>query len=416
MLKMAPAALLDHYLGISRLLAGQLEFRSAIRAVAEEISHIIPHDHLDVCIITHGGKYHTAYETGLDTAWGNHPPALVSGSPIRTLLWEEVSYLLTDDACNDPRFDFEGSFIRPIFDQTLRSRVHVPLKVGGDVIGALSCSAHRAGFYTLDDVANARSIADLLSPYFFALRAAEQAQQSAIVEAEARAREEGLRLGALKLTEALELERQRIGMDLHDQTLADLTRLSRRLERLTHQLEVSGETLEPLARSLQHSMQDLRQIIEEAKPSILQLFGFTQAVENHLNRSIRDSGLSVTEKLVDDTGGVIDALEPTVCIALFRITQEAINNAIRHAQADHITVTLRGRADGISIEVSDDGIGIVKPRRRSGSGIDNMKTRARLISARFSIIDGRGKSGTIVAIHLPTPAKAARQSQQRNDI
>lgn len=414
MFKLAPSALFDHYLAISRLLAGQLEFRSAIRAVAEEISHIIPHDHLDVCITTHGGKYHTAYETGLETAWGNRPPALVSESPIRSLLWGQVSYLLTDDACTDPRFDFESAFVRPIFDQTLRSRIHVPLKVEGDVIGALSCSAHQAALYTLNDVANARAISDLLSPYFFALRAAEQAQQSAIVEAEARAREEGLRLGALKLTEALEQERQRIGMDLHDQTLADLTRLSRRLERLAHQTEVPGETLEPLARSLQHCMQDLRQIIEEAKPSILQLFGFAEAVENHLDRSIRDSGVSVTQRLVDDTAGVIDTLEPTVCIALFRITQEAINNAVRHGHANHITVTLRGRPDGISIEVSDDGIGIVKPRRGSG-GIDNMKTRARLISARFSILDGR-TSGTVVAIHLPVVANSAPQSQKRNDV
>ncbi len=67
---------------------------------------------------------------------------------------------------------------------------------------------------------SARFIADLLAPYFFALRAADQAQQSAIVETEARAREEGLASRALKLTEALEGERQRIGMDLHDQTLA----------------------------------------------------------------------------------------------------------------------------------------------------------------------------------------------------
>lgn len=416
MLKLAPSALLDHYLGISRLLAGQLEFRSAIRAVAAEISHIIPHDHLDVCIIMHGGKYHTAYETGLETAWGNHPPALVSGSPIRSLLWGEVAFLLTDDALVDPRFNFKGAFFRPIFDQSLRSRLHVPLKVEGDVIGALSCSAHTAGLYGLDDVANARSIADLLSPYFFALRAAEQAQQWAIVEAEARAREEGLRLGALKLTEALESERQRIGMDLHDQTLADLTRLSRRLERLTHEQDVSGETLEPLARSLQHCMQDLRQIIEEAKPSVLQLFGFAQAVENQLDRSIRDSGLSIAQKLVDDTGGVIDRLEPTVSIALFRITQEAINNAVRHAQADHITVTLTGQPDGISIEVRDDGIGIQKPRRRAGAGIDNMKTRARLISARFSITDGRGTRGSVVAIHLPLAEQASpRDNQTRID-
>lgn len=415
MLKMAPTALLDHYLGISRLLAGQLEFRSAIRAVAKEISHIIPHDHLDVCIIMHGGKYHTAYETGLETAWSTHPPALVSGSPIRTLLWGEVTHILTDDACSDPRFNFEGAFVRPVFDQDLHSRLHVPLKVEGDVIGALSCSSHKTAAYTMDDIANAHSIADLLSPYFFALRAAEQAQRSAIVEAEARAREEGLRLGALNLTEALERERQRIGMDLHDQTLADLTRLSRRLERLTHETEVPGEALEPLARGLQHCMQDLRQIIEEAKPSVLQLFGFVQAVENHLDRSVRDSGLSILTELVDETDGVIDSLDQTVCVALFRIIQEAINNAVRHAQAGQIAVRLREVGGGISIQVSDDGIGIEKPRRRNGGGIDNMKTRARLISAKFSISPGHDNIGTVVGIHLPAAARGRRVLNQRSD-
>lgn len=415
MLKMAPSALLDHYLGISRLLAGQLEFRSAIRAVAAEISHIIPHDHLDVCIVMHGGKYHTAYETGIETAWGNHPPALVSGSPIRALLWGEVAYFLTDDAGIDERFNFEGAFALPIFDQALRSRIHVPLKVEGDVIGALSCSSHQPGFYTMDDIVNARSIADLLSPYFFALRAAEQAQQSAIVEAEARAREEGLRLGALNLTEALEHERQRIGMDLHDQTLADLTRLSRRLERLTHEPDVSGETLEPLARSLQHCMQDLRQIIEEAKPSVLQLFGFAQAVENHLDRSVRDSGLVIDCALIDETEGGIDSLDQTVCVALFRITQEAINNAVRHSQAKSIAVRLRGLPDGISIEVCDDGIGIPKQRRRNGGGIDNMKTRARLISAKFSISGGRDNQGTAIGVHLPAAAQTPRQPNRRSE-
>ena len=415
MLKMAPSVLLEHYLGISRLLAGQLEFRSAIRAVAAQISHIIPHDHLDVCIIMHGGKYHTAYETGLETAWGNHPPALVSGSPIRALLWGEVSYFLTDDAGSDPRFNFENAFTLPIFDQALRSRIHVPLKVEGDVIGALSCSSHQAGFYTMEDIVNARSIADLLSPYFFALRAAEQAQQSAIVEAEARAREEGLRLGALNLTEALERERQRIGMDLHDQTLADLTRLSRRLERLTHEPDVAGEALEPLVRSLQHCMQDLRQIIEEAKPSVLQLFGFVQAVENHLDRSVRDSGLSIDRELIDETEGGIDSLDPTVCVALFRITQEAINNAVRHAQASRIVVRLGEQTDGLSIEVCDDGVGIAKQRRRNGGGIDNMKTRARLISARFSISAGRNNLGTAIGVHLPLAAQAPRQPNLRTD-
>lgn len=404
MLHQAPAALFDHYLGISRLLAGQLDFRSAIRSVAAEVAHIIPHDHLDVCLLIDDGKYHTAYETGMETAWGDLAGAPVANSPIRSLLWGEVDYMLTDDAMHDPRFHFEGAFKRPIDEQALRSRLHVPMKVEGTIIAALSCSSQSPGVYSMEEVERARVIADLLTPYFFALRAAEQAQRSAIVEAEARAREEGLRLGALKLTEALEQERQRIGMDLHDQTLADLTRLSRRIDRLSQNGEVTPEALEPVSRSLQHCMQDLRQIIEQAKPSVLQLFGLAQAVENHLDRSVRDGGAPVEWALVDETAGALDALEPTVAVALFRIAQEAINNAVRHAQPMAITVRLRIEDGQLALEVSDDGRGITRQRGRLGSGLDNMKTRARLISARCVIGAGRGGRGTAVTVLLPLGA------------
>lgn len=407
MLHLAPAALFDHYLGISRLLAGQLDFRSAIRAVAAEIAHIIPHDHLDVCVLLEDGNYHTAYETGMETAWGDVAGAPVVNSPIRSLLWGEVDYMLTDDATTDPRFHFEGAFKRPIVEQSLKSRLHVPMKVQATIIAALSCSSQSPGVYTMEDVERARVIADLLTPYFFALRAAEQAQRSAIVEAEARAREEGLRLGALKLTEALERERQRIGMDLHDQTLADLTRLSRRIDRLARSGKITGEALEPVSRGLQHCMQDLRQIIEQAKPSVLQLFGLAQAVEHHLDRSVRDSGTPIEWALVDETAGALEGLEPTVSVALFRIAQEAINNAVRHAQPMAITVRLRVEEGQIAIDVSDDGCGIARNRGRIGGGIDNMKTRARLISAKCTIGPGRGNRGTTVTVLLPLAAPPA---------
>lgn len=411
MLQMAPAALVDHYLGISRLLAGQLDFHSAIRAVAAEIAHIIPHDHLDVCVLMVDGKYHTAYETGMDTAWGDIAAAPVVHSPIRSLLWGEVDHMITADATGDPRFHFDGAFKRPIVEQSLKSRVHVPMKVRGEIIAALSCSSQTPDLYTMEDVDRARAIADLLAPYFFSLRAADEAQQSVIVEAEARAREEGLRQGALKLTEALEQERQRIGMDLHDQTLADLTRLARRVERLSRGGDVTAEALEPVSRSLQHCMQDLRQIIEQAKPSVLQLFGLAQAVENHLDRSVRDSGMPIEWALTDETDGALERLEPTVSVALFRIAQEAINNAVRHAQPLSVTVGLRVE-DGqtIAIDIRDDGTGISRPRGRLGGGIDNMRTRARLISAKFAIGPGRGNRGTAVGVTLPLPAMPAREA------
>ncbi|MES5099120.1 sensor histidine kinase [Agrobacterium sp. BA1120] len=405
MLDTPRSSLFHHYMGISRLLAGQLEFNAIIQAVDTEITHIIPHDHLDVCIKLIDGKYHIAYESGMDSAWSQQPPALLTGSPIRSLLAGQVDFLLSGDACCDPRFHFEGSFSSPIIELGLHSRLHVPMKVHGDIIGALSCSSLEANAYTMEDVANARAVADLLAPYFFAIRAADQAKRSAIVEAEAHAREEGLRLGALKLTQALEAERQRIGMDLHDQTLADLTRLARRMEQMTHISDLSGEMLEPLARSLQHSMQDLRQIIEEAKPSILQLFGVVQAIENDLERSVRDSGLAIEWSVVDETDGRIEALEQTVATSVFRIVQEAVNNAIRHGQPKNISVHIQPIDGHLRIIVSDDGSGCGKHAAVHGHGIGNMKTRARLISARFEMGHNRQGPGTFVSITLPDNAQ-----------
>ena len=82
MLKIAPPALLDHYLGISRLLAGQLDFRSAIKAVGVEVSHIVPHDHLDVCIMMVNGQSHTAL-AACDAVPGETGPGDIAGDDRR---------------------------------------------------------------------------------------------------------------------------------------------------------------------------------------------------------------------------------------------------------------------------------------------------------------------------------------------
>lgn len=411
--RIRPAELLKHYAGISRLLAGQLDFRSAINAVATEIGLFLPHDHIDVCIVMVEGQFHTAYESGLDTDWGNLNSAPISRSPIRSLLWGQEDFILTEDASLDPRFHFEGAFDKPIFEQSLKSRLHVAMKVQGDVIGALSCSCHEAGVYTHEDVANAQAIADLLSPYFFSLRTTQRAQRSAIVEAEARAREEGLRQGALNLTEALERERQRIGMDLHDQTLADLTRLTRQIERLAELPGIDGQHLVPISRSLQNCMQELRRIIEHATPAVLQLFGFVPAVENHLERAIADSGMSISAHVVDETGGSADQLDPTVRIALFRMVQETINNAVLHSGCNRIDVALRARDGTVMAIIADDGCGMSAEPKRTGGGLDNIATRARLIGAELKVQSGRGKQGAVVTISVQAepdetaPAKRA---------
>jgi signal transduction histidine kinase len=385
-----PAPLLPHLFRISRALAGRLDFLSAIQAVAQEMRLFLPYDHLDLCLLRHDGRLSAAYETGIDTAWGRSGVVDVQRSPIRALLCGEVGHLLTDDATLDPRFHFPGALTDPIHDHDLRARVHVPLVVADGIIGALSISRFAAGRYGAADVAAARYVADLISPYVFALREAERSRQAAIVEAEARAREEGLRLGARDLTQALEQERQRIGMDLHDQTLADLSRLMRDLSRPRL---LDAEAV--LAR-LDDCVADLRRIIDTAVPSILEMFGFAHAVRVHLERA----GGSALVEVRDESRGALDALEPVARIALFRIVQEAINNAGRHARASRIDVRIAAEPR-LRITVADDGCGLpeeVRRTRRKG-GLSHMRTRAQLIGARLSVRSGR--TGTSVSVSLP---------------
>ncbi len=389
-------------LSILNAIAGQLDFRSVIQAVSDEIKSMLEHAHLDVALVSVDGAMVTAYETGLHTEWDASTTATapVAISPIRDLLRGKVEYIITDDAQVDPRFHFDGAFSRAIFAAGLRSRLHVPLKVEGRVIGALSFSTQEIGTYRASDVRQTRIVADILAPYFFALQQSELVRERELAQVEAEARAEGLRIGALHLTEELENARQAIGMDLHDQTLADLSRIARAMRRLGANQKISGE-LEPLIEDIDHCIRELRVIIDSAKPSVLQFFGFGQAVEALLERSVSAAAVSLTYDLDEDGSDVFDRLPPNTVVALYRIVQEAINNVVRHAQARKIRVSLGRVGTTARLVIEDDGRGLAEsPGRRTG-GLNNMFTRASLIRAELKATPGRNGRGTRLELLLP---------------
>jgi len=383
---------LAYYLRISNHLAGNLDIKSALRSVKSEIDRILEVDHLDVCLIDDEGYWNTSYEVGLRTSW-SRTRAPVEVSPVRDILCGHCDSLLTGNAPKDPRYVFEGADCEPILRHNMRSRVNVAMKVLGRTIGALNCSSQKPDFYDQGAVERVRNIADILAPYFYALRASDQARREAIMRAEVQAREEGLRLGALSLTDALELERQRIGMDLHDQTLADLTRISRDLGRSN-----TPEDIESLRSEMQNCIQGLREIIDTSIPSLLELFGFQHAVRVHLERSI-GSDQQIDIDVRDLSDGLVDQLPQAKRIALYRIAQEAINNSVRHAAASRIDVEVACR-DGLHLRIHDNGKSRAAVEAKQGSGgLTHMRTRAHLITAQFKI---SYNNGTEVSVCLPS--------------
>ena len=403
-------------LSILRAIAGQIDFRAVIGAVSKEIGELLPHDHLDVALLSADGRMIVAYETGLHTEWDASATAIkpIETSPIRDLFSNAITHILTDDAQTDPRFHFDGAFSQPIFAAGLRSRLHVPLKVEGRVCGALSFSTQRIATYRPGDVKNAQIVADILSSYFFALQQSELAKQIELQQIETEARAEGLRVGALHLTEELENARQAIGMDLHDQTLADLSRIARNLKRLANQNSLRGSELEPVQEDIEHCLRELRVIIDNAKPSVLQFFGFGQAVEALLERSVSSSATPLRYKFRDDMGValLLDDLPINILVALYRIVQEAINNTVRHANANLIEVHLARCDDRTHIIVEDDGDGLPRHTGRKKGGLDNIRTRASLIQAELTSASRGDGRGARLEISLPASRSPRAEKQQ----
>ncbi|MBJ6373433.1 sensor histidine kinase [Sedimentitalea arenosa] len=377
----------DAFLRISAHLAERTDIASALAAVADEIAEVIPFTHADLCLKDRAG-WLSSYEVGIRTRW-SRARTRVDVSPIRDLITGTCDFMLCRDAMQDPRQTFKGACSEPIFNHKLRSRVHVLMKVMGRPIGTLNISHSTPGLYDLDTVQRAQHVADALSPYFHALHTAERAQRATQVRQEAQAREEGLRRGALELTQTLEQERQRIGMDLHDQTLADLTRLLREVS------DPAGPGRVDLSGRITEIIDDLRRIIDTALPTLLDLFGFAHAIRVHLERAVGAQPIQV--EVVDETDGAPDRLAATERTALFRIAQEAINNAARHSGARRITVRVTAWAKtGLMMTVRDDGRGLPSDPQRT-SGLAHMRTRARLISAELDI---RNEGGCTVCVML----------------
>jgi signal transduction histidine kinase len=410
------AALVERLLAISRALAGHIDPGEAFRATAAEIGTIIPHDHMDVAILLDEGRQHVCYEAGFHTSWSTlaRNPLPVDVSPVRSVLRGELPYLLTADALEDPRFHFDGAIDEPIYSAGLRSRIIVPLRARGDIVGALNVSRHERDCYTIRDLAVAQHCADLIAPYIYALIQSEEARRAMLAESEARNRKELLRVGAARLTEGMERERRRIAMDLHDQTLADLSRIVRQVAALHRQGVARPAQLADLEHEIVNCLTELRHIVDDMRPGVLELFGLRDAIEAHLNRSVSRASPPIAVHIRDQSDGIADMLPERIRTALYRIAQEAINNSVRHAEPSRIDVALLAVGPMLRITVTDDGSGYSGVEPEEGGGIGHMHTRAALIGANLRV-EPAPERGTRVSVEIAlenaAPAPVAPEAE-----
>jgi signal transduction histidine kinase len=204
-----------------------------------------------------------------------------------------------------------------------------------------------------------------------------------------------------QVVETREVERGRLSRELHDGVLQDLCAITRDLKALEAQQEGDEAHFADLVTRSGESVGALRAICHNLRPPLLQhdLAAALKALVEELDaRSSAPVYIEVSAENLQ--------LPDDVALAMFRITQEALNNAIRHADASEIAVRLTQYPDRLRLTVTDDGQGIrggAEPARfvaQGHYGLAGMRERAAMIGGRFDV-QTAVDYGTVVILELP---------------
>jgi signal transduction histidine kinase len=217
-----------------------------------------------------------------------------------------------------------------------------------------------------------------------------------------------------RVLEATEEERTRIASDLHDgpvQALAVLSynahRARRKLSQEDHQ--AADALMRTVETSLEQEVKVLRRLMSDLRPPVLDNRGLAAALSDHVTNFERDNQIVSTLELDFDS-----RLIPELETVLYRVVQESLNNIAKHAQAQHVRVSVMAENATIHARVQDDGVGFQMFKEldllKGGHyGLTGMRERVELAGGRLAVVSAVGQ-GTTIDVTLPMASVEGDQS------
>ena len=206
-----------------------------------------------------------------------------------------------------------------------------------------------------------------------------------------------------RLFHSQELERKRIAQELHDEAGQALTGINFTLE--TVEKELSSESAQvrdhilDIKKQINRTYHEMRRISYRLHPAILSDLGLEPALDAYLTDISKHSDLKVDFKMV----GFEDRVDPEVESILYRISQEALTNTVKHANAGHFKLSIIKSYPQIIFLAEDDGIGFDAgdfSGHKQALGLLSMRERAAMLDGKFILRTARGK-GTRIRIEIP---------------
>jgi PAS domain S-box-containing protein len=278
-------------------------------------------------------------------------------------------------------------------DEDVRSWLGVPMVAGGKVIGILAISNNEPGQYTSEHVRLVEGT----------VLQASVAIQNAWLFEQLRSGHERLQSLSRRLVEVQESERRYIARELHDETSQALTALKFGLRLLEQEVDQPQSLLQRVADLKQLTdkiLEELHRLAMDLRPASLDHLGLVAALEQLVKNAQERYQLDIRFKIkgLSGKGRLPDYIETS----LYRIAQEALTNAVRHANAQNVDLILEMLPEKAIVIVEDDGIGFDTAviRRRGHLGLLGMHERAQMIGGSL-LIESRPGGGTTVVVEVP---------------
>jgi len=350
-----------------------------IDQVLDQVVHLIQkafaYDHVAIATIEDD---YAVYRVGAGRYWKNPE---FEFNPARLRIGDEGitgRAAASGQAVYLPDVREDSDYVEMVGSATLSEFV-VPVKVKGRVIGILDVQSDHLDAFDDSDQVVLQSLADQAAVAIENAQLYKQAQKLAVVE-----------------------ERNRLARELHDSVTQALYGITLHAEAAFRQLNANQEglafeQLSELRNTARDALREMRLLIFELRPSVVEMQGLVHALQARLEAVEERAGMGVTF----NQEGKLD-LSDKIQDGLYRIAQEALNNALKHAKAKNIVLNLYDRHSTVLMEIMDDGVGFIPEDEIEGGGLglDGIVERAELLGGELTLDSWPGK-GTTIRIEVP---------------
>jgi PAS domain S-box-containing protein len=366
---------------VATAVTSSLDQQEVLAAIFEQLGYVMHYDGACISLLD-GESLLLSKGVGINDRYLGRRLPLSDGSPM-------VRVLRSNEAKAIPDTQHSSEWQRWDENDEIGSWMGAPLATGESAIGVLTVDSRRPGAYGDEDVQVLQAFADQAAIAIENARLYERAQIVAIDE-----------------------ERQRLARDLHDsvtQSLYSLTLLSNGWGTMAEQgrLENIVGCFEQLGEVSQQALKEMRLLIHQLRPPILEEVGIIGALQQRLD--VVEQRVHIETRLL--TRGNVSDLPHDIEEQLFHIAQEALNNALRHAAATAIAIWVREENGSVTLTVQDNGVGFDPTATTAGMGLVTMRERAEAIGGQMTISVAPSQGTTVTISVAGEPAVAFERSQ-----